>query len=138
MSLKSAAPLEFSARICDMCFEQQTNLNPSNCSAHAVVCVAEFCIVARKSAILVIVRLPHAMQDPSTVVIEPLNSTVVILGRAALPAVCALISDVSRVAVVNNSDKPIEILAGFPVMFVIIVCPVSKSSQVAVTAPCLF
>ena len=81
------------------------------------------------------VRLPRAVQDAFTVVIEPLNSTVVILGCAALPAVCAPVADVCRVAVVNNSDKPIEMLAGFPVASVNTVRPASKSSQDTATAP---
>ena len=84
------------------------------------------------------VCLPRAVQDASTVVIEPLNSTVVNLGCAALPAVCAPIADVCRVALVNNFDKPIEIHAGFPVASVIPLRPVSKSSQAAATAPRLF
>ena len=70
---------------------------------------------------------------PSTVVIEPLNSTVVILGCAALPIVCAPIADVFRVAVVNNSEKPIKILAGLPVAFVNSVRPISKSFQAFAT-----
>ena len=81
------------------------------------------------------IRLPRPVQDASTVVIEPLNSTVVILGCAALPAVFAPVADVCRVAVVNNSDKPIEMLAGFLVASVNTVRPASKSSQATVTAP---
>ena len=83
------------------------------------------------------VRLPRIVQDASTVVIEPLHSTVVILGCGSLPAVCALIADVCRVAVVNNSDKPIEIFAGFFVASVNFVRPISKSSQAAATVLCL-
>ena len=133
MSLGGAAPLELSARVCDVSLEQRTNSNPSYRSAPAVACVSESNTVAPKSASLVTVRLPCAVQNASTVVIEPLNSTVVILGCAALPAVCAPIGDVCRVAV-NNSDKPIDICAGFPIAYIDPVRPVSKSSQAAVTA----
>ena len=85
-------------------------------------------------ASLVTVRLPRAVQDALTVGFEPLNSTVVILGCAALPAVCTPVADVFRVSVVNNSDKPIEMFAGFPVAFVNTVRPASKSSQSTATA----
>ena len=81
------------------------------------------------------VRLLRAVQDASTVLIEPLNSTVVILNCAALPAVCPQIAAVCRVAVVNNSDKPIEIIAGFSVASVNSVRLVLKSSQAAAAAP---
>ena len=134
MSLGSAATLGLSARVCDVRIERRTNPNPSYRSAPAVACVSESTTVAPKSAILVTLCLPREVQDASTVVIEPVNSTVVIFGCAALPAVCAPIADVCRVAVVNNSDRPIEILAGFPVAFVIPVRPVSKSFHPAATA----
>ena len=88
MSLGSAAPLELSARVCHVCFEQRTNLRFSYCSSPTVACVAESTTIAPKSASLVTVRLPRAVQDASTVVIEPLNTTVVILGCAA---VCSLL-----------------------------------------------
>ena len=110
MSLASAAPLELSAPVCEVSLEQKTNSNPSYRSSPTVACVAESTTVAPKSASLVTVRLPRAVQSASTVVIEPLNSTVVIFGCAALPAVCVPVVDVCRVAVVNNSDKPIEML----------------------------
>ena len=58
-----------------------------------------------------------------------------ILGCAALPAVCSPVANVCRVAVVNNSDKPIEILAGVFVASVNTVGPASKSSQATATAP---
>ena len=125
MSLGSAAPLELSARVCDVCLEQRTNSNPSYRSSPTVACVADSTTVSPKSASLVIVRLPRALQDASTVVIELRNSTVVILGCPALPAVCAPVADVCRVAVVNNYDKPIEMLAGFPVASVNAVRPSS-------------
>ena len=80
-----------------------------------------------------IVRLPRAVKDAPTVVIEPLNSTVVIVGCASLPVICAPIADICRDALVNNFDKSIEILACFPVASVIFVRPVSKSSQAAAT-----
>ena len=104
MSLGSAAPLELSARVCDVCLKQRMNPSPSYRSSPTVACVAESTTVDPKSASFVTVRLPLAVKDASTVVIEPLNSTVVILGCAALPAVCAPVADVFRVAVVNNSD----------------------------------
>ena len=100
----------------------------------SVACVSKPTTVAPKSASLVTLRLPRAVQNASTVVIEPLNSTVVILGCAAMPAVCALIADVCRVAVVNKSDKPINICAEFFIASVNPVCPVSKSSKSAATA----
>ena len=72
------------------------------------------------------VRLPCEMQDASTVVIEPLHSSLVILGSAALFAICVPIADVCRVAVMYNSDMQIKILAGFHAVSVNSVCPVSK------------
>ena len=135
MSLGSSAPLELSARVCDVCLKQRTNPSPSYRSSPTVACVAEFTTVAPKSASLVTARLPRALQNASTVLIEPLNSTVVILWCAALPAVSAPVADVCRVAVVNNSDKPIEMLAGFIVASVNTVRPASKSSQATATAP---
>ena len=106
----------------------------SRIAARPLSHVAESTTVAPKSASLVTVRLPRAVQDASTVVIELLNSTVVIFGCSALPAVCAPIADVCSIAVVNNSDKPIEMLAGFPVAFVNTVRHASKSSQAYATA----
>ena len=111
MLRESAAPLELSSRVCDVCLEQRTNPSSSYGSSPTVACVAKSTTVAPKSASLVTVRLPRAVQDASTVVIDPLNSTVVILGCAALPAVCAPVAEFCRVAVVNSSDKPIEMLA---------------------------
>ena len=134
MSHRSAAPFELSARVCDVCLYQRTNPSPSYRSSPTVACVAESTTVASKSASLVAVRLPRAVQDASTVVIEPLNSAVVIIGCAAMLVVCAPVADVCRVAVGNNSDKPIEMLAGFPVASVNTVRPSSKSSKVTATA----
>ena len=134
MLLESAAPLELSSRVCDVCLEQRTNPSSSYGSSPTVACVAKSTTVAPKSASLVTVRLPRAVQDASTVVIDPLNSTVVILGCAALPAVCAPVAEFCRVAVVNSSDKPIEILAGVFVASVNTVGPASKSSQATATA----
>ena len=135
MSFGSDAPLELSARLCDVCFEQRTNPSPSYRSSPTVACVAESTTVAPNSASLVTVRLPRTVQNVSTVVIEAVDSTVVILGCAALPSVCAPIADVCRVAVLNNSEKPIEIFVGLLVASVNPVRPVSKSSQAAATAP---
>ena len=56
MLLESAAPLELSARVCDVCLEQRTNSSPSYRSSPNVVCVAESTIVAPKSANLVTAR----------------------------------------------------------------------------------
>ena len=75
------------------------------------------------------------MQDASTVVIEPLNLTVVILGCAGLPEVCTSVLNVSRVPVVNNSYKPIKMLTGFPFVSVNTKRPASKLSQATATAP---
>ena len=135
MSLGIAAPLELSAPVCDERLKQRTNPSPSYRSSTTVACVAESNTVALKSASLVTVRLPRAVQDAWTVVIEPLNSTVVIFGCSALPAVCAPVADVCRVAVVNNSDKPIAMLAGFFVASINTVRSASKSSQATATAP---
>ena len=135
MSLGSAAPFKLSARVCDVCLEQRTNSSFAYRSSPTVACVAESTTVASKSASLVTVRLPRAVKDASTVVIEPLNSTVVIFECSALPAVCAPVADICCIAVVNNSDKPIEMLAGFPVASVNTVRPASKSFQASATAP---
>ena len=135
MSFGSAAPLKLNARVCDVCLEQRTNPSPSYRSSPTVACVAESTTIAPKSVSLMTVRLPRAVQDASTVVIEPLNSTVVIFGGSTLPAVCDSVADVCRVAVVNNSNKPIEMLACFPVASVNTVRSASKSSQASATAP---
>ena len=95
VSLGSAAPLELSARVCDVCLKQRTNLNPSYRSSPVVASAAESTTLAPKSASLVTVRLPRAVQYASTVLIELLNSTVVIFGCAALTAVSAPIADVA-------------------------------------------
>ena len=52
MSLGSAAPLELSVHVCDVCLEQRTNSNPSYRSSPTVACVAESTTVAPKSASL--------------------------------------------------------------------------------------
>ena len=135
MSLGRAAQLEISARVCDVCLEQQTNPSPSYRSSPTVACVAEFITVVPKSASLVTVRLPRAVQDASTFVIEPLNLTVVIFGCAAVLAVCSPVADDCRVAVVNKSDKPIEMLAGYPVASVNTVRAASESFQASASPP---
>ena len=109
-------------------------------SSPTVACVAESATVALKSAALksaslVTVRLPRAVQDASTVVIKPLNSTFVIFGCVTRSAVCSQVFDVCRVAVLNMFNNPIEILAVFPVASVNTVRPASKSSHTAATAP---
>ena len=114
-SLGNAAPLKLSARVCDVCLEHRTNLSPSYRSLPTVACFAKSTTVAPKLASLVTVRLPRAVQDASSVGIEPLNSTVMILGCVDLLAVCSPVADVCLVAVVNNSDKLIKMVAGFPV-----------------------
>ena len=73
VSLGSAAPLKLSARVCDVCLEQRTNSNPSYRSSFVVACAAESITLAPNSASLVTVRLPHGVQNASTVLIEPLN-----------------------------------------------------------------
>ena len=84
MSLESATPFELSARVCDVGLQLRTNPNPSYRSAPAVACVAESTIVAPKSVSLVPVRLPRYVQHVLNVVIEPLNSTIVIFSAVPL------------------------------------------------------
>lgn len=91
MSFGSSAPLELSVHVCDICLEQRTNPNPSYCSALAVLCVAEFTIVASTSASLVTGSLPRTVHEALTIVIQPLNYRDSRLCRSA----CSLRSDIA-------------------------------------------
>ena len=67
--------------------------------------------------------------------VEPLNSTTLILGCAAQPAHCAPNAGSCRIAVVNCSDEPIEMLANFSIASVSPVQPAAIPARTAVTAP---
>ena len=58
-----------------------------------------------------------------------------ILGFAAFPAVCAPTAGSCRMAVVNPTDEPIEMLANFPIASVSPVQPAVIPTRTAVTAP---
>lgn len=77
------------------------------------------------------------LHDVLTVVFKPFNMIVVIYGWSALPAVCALIAGICRVAVITSFDKPIEIFVGFHDAFVNHVRLYSRKIQAAATVFCL-
>ena len=75
------------------------------------------------------------MQNTATVVVDPLGSPVIKFGCTTLPAVCALIDGICRVAVVNPSDKPIQLDADTPIAAINSVDQNSNGTQIAATAP---
>ena len=135
MSLGHAAPLELSVHLCDVCLEKRTDPKPKYRSAPPIACVIEQTLLAAKSAVVVPVKLPCSHQQLSTVAIEPLNSTILILGCAACPAVCEPNTCTCRIAVVNPTDEPIELLAGFLIASVAAVRLATIHARTAVTNP---
>ena len=135
MSLGHAAPLELSVHLCDVCLEKRTDPKPKYRSAPPIACIIEQTLFSAKSAVVVPVKLPRSHQQLSTVAIEPLNSTILILGCAACPAVCEPNTGTCRIAVVNPTDEPIELLAGFPIASVAAVQLATTHARTAVTTP---
>ena len=91
--------------------------------------------IAANSAVIVRVALPKSAREASSVVIEPMNSSAVNVGCAALPAVCAPLDGFCRIAVVNPSPRPIEVLSGFPIASAKPVVQTQKDSRVATLVP---
>ena len=75
------------------------------------------------------------MQKAATVVVDPLGSAVIRFECATLPALCAPIDGICRVAVVNPSDKPIQLGADTPIAEINSVEQTSNGTQMAATAP---
>ena len=133
--LGGAHEVQFKARVCDVCLEPRILSKHEFITRPAVACTAEPISIAANSAAIVRVALPMSARDASSVVIEPLNSSAVNVGCAALPAVCAPIDGFCRVAVVNPSPRPVEILSGFPIASAKPVIQSMKDSRVAALAP---
>ena len=121
--------------MCDVCLEKHTDAKPAYRSTYSVACVLEPTVLAANSATLVSVQLPRTQQEHSTVAVELLNLTMLILGCAALPAVCAPTTGPCRIAVVNSTDEPIEMLANFLIASVSPVQPAEIPARTVVIAP---
>jgi hypothetical protein len=79
------------------------------------VCTVEPMSIASGSAVIVRVALPKSTHNATSVEIEPLNSSAINVGCAALPAVCAPLDGYCRIVVVNPSPREIELPFGFPI-----------------------
>ena len=133
--LGGAREVQFKARVCDVCLEPRIPAKHEFITTPAVACTVEPMSIAANSAVIVRVALPKSARDASSVVIEPLNSSAVNVGCAALPAVCAPLDGFCRIAVVNPSPRPIEVLSGFPIASAKPVIQSQKDSRVAALAP---
>ena len=111
----SATPVKLNARVCDVCLEQREDSEDKFQCATAIAFTAEAATVAPNSALLVCVRVPSAVQDASTIAVEPLYSSTVNFSCVALPAVCTPIDGKCKIAIVNPSSKPIEIGVDSPI-----------------------
>ena len=114
-SFDPANPLQLTARVCDVCLKQRDDLKHKFRSSPSLACTTEAVTVAPNTAILVSIRMLRSAQEASTVVIEFLNLSAINFGIAPLPAVCAPIDGTCRIAIVNPTNRPIEILAGCPI-----------------------
>ena len=135
ISLGGAREVQFEARVCDVCLEPRVPSKHEFITAPAVACTAEPMSIAANSAVIVRVALPKSARDASSVVLEPLNSSAINVGCAALPAVCTPLDGFCRVAVVNPSPRPIEVLSGFPIASAKPVIQSRKDPRVAALAP---
>ena len=133
--LGGAREVQFKARVCDVCLEPRVPAKHEFITTPAVACTVESMSIAANSAVIVRVALPKSARDASSVVIEPLNSSAVNVGCAALPAVCAPLDGCCRIAVVNPSPRPIEVLSGFPIASAKVVIPSQRDSRVAALTP---
>ena len=118
-----------------MCLEERRDPKPEYRSAPLIECVIKPILLAAKFAVLVLVKLPRAQQQLLTVAIEPLNLTIVILCYASCPAVCEPNTGTCRITVVNFTDEPIKLLAGFSIAFVAAVQLATINARTAVTTP---
>ena len=134
-SLGGTREVQFKARVCDVCLEPRISTKHEFITAPAVACTVEPMSIAANSAVIVRVALPRSARDAVTVIIEPLNSSAVNDGCAALPAVCAPLDGFCRVAVVNPSPRSIEILSGFPIASAKPVIQSQNDSRIAALAP---
>ena len=87
------------------------------------------------SALLVCVRVPSAVQEASTIAVEPLYSSTVNISCAALPSVCTPIYGKCKIAIENSLRKPIEIGVDSPIAAVKAVTLKSSCASAAATAP---
>ena len=135
ISLGGTREVQFGARVCDVCLEPRVPAKHEFITAPAVACTIEPLSIAANSAVIVRVALPKSARNSSSVVIEPLNSSAVNVGCAALPCVCAPLDGCCRVAVVNPSPRSIEIPSGFPIASAKTVIQSQKDSRVAALNP---
>ena len=125
--------VQFKARVCDVCLETRIPAKHEFITVPAVECRLEPLSIAANSAVIVRVALHKSARDASSVVIEPLNSSAVNDGCAALPAVCAPLHGFCRVVVVvrPSSDRsPLR----FPIATAKAVIQSRKDSRVAALA----
>ena len=126
MSLGNAVPLQYNARVCDVCLEQRTELSREFWCAPPAVCTTDPVTIPSRTAALVRVRVPSEIQQSPSVAVEPLGSAILKFGCATLPAVCAPVDGVCRVAIVNPSSSSVVIKPETPIAAV---NPVVQSSN---------
>ena len=109
MLLGESVPFQLNTRICDICLERRTDLDRNFWRAPSTACTTVPIWIQPQIAPVVQVRVHRLLQNAATVVVDPLGSAVIKFECATLPAVCAPIDGICRVAVVNPSDKPIQL-----------------------------
>ena len=135
ISLGGAREVQFKARVCDVCLEPRVPAKHEFFTTPAIACTVEPMSIAANSAVIVRVALPKSARDATSVVLDPLNSSAVNVGCAALPSVCAPLDGFCRVAVVNPSPRSIDIPSGFPIASAKPVIQSPKSPRIAALNP---
>ena len=135
MLLGESVPFQLNTRICDICIERRTDLDRNFWSAPSTVCTTVPISIQPRTATIVQVRVPRSLQKAATVVVDPLGSAIIKFGCATLPAVCAPIDGICRVAVMNPSNKPIQIGADTSIAAINSVEQTLNNTQIAATAP---
>ena len=135
ISLGGTREVQLEARVCDVCLEPRIPAKHEFITAPAIACTVEPMSIAANSAVIVRIALPKNARNATSVAIEPLNSSAINVGCAALPAVCAPLDGYCRIAVVNPSPRAIEVLSGFPIASAKPVIQSRKDPRAAALAP---
>ena len=109
MLLGESVLLQLNTRICEICYKRRSDLNRNFWSASSTACTTIPILIQPRTADLVLIRVSRSLQTAATVVVDPLRTAVIKFGCATLPAVCVAIDGISLVAVVNPSNKPIQL-----------------------------
>ena len=134
LSIEKNSTIRFKYSSCEVCTEKRFNASTEPRSLKLVACAIDTYTIGACSAAVVRVRAPRASVDATAVALEPLMDLADDNRYSSIPAVSALVNDVSCVAVVNPSNSEVVIPAGAPVSEVISISATpSDVSSAAVT-----